>query len=49
MVLVQDKGTCFVILDNKDYKQEIQTQINRSSFNQLEEDLSKKFDIQINN
>ena len=48
-VLVQDKGSRFVILDNNDYEQQIQAQINTSSFNQLEEDPSKNFDIQINN
>ena len=46
---VQEKGSRFVILHNNDYEQKIQTQINRSLFNQLEEDSSKKFDIQINN
>ena len=47
-VRVQDKGSRFVILDNNDYEQKIQTQIDRSSFNQSEEYPSKKFDIQIN-
>ena len=46
---VQDKGSHFVILDNNDYDYYIHTQINRSSFKQLGEDPSKKFDIQINN
>ena len=45
---VCNKGSRFVILDNNDYEQKIQTQIDRSSFNQLEEDPSKKFDIEIN-
>ena len=31
------------------YEQKIQTQIKKSSFNQLEEGSSKKFEIQINN
>ena len=48
-VRVQDKGSRFVILGNNDYEQKIQTQIDRSSFNRLEEDPSKKFGIQINN
>ena len=47
-VHVQDKGSRFVILENNDYEQKMQTQIDRSSFNQLEEDPSKKFDMQIN-
>ena len=34
---------------NNDYEQTIQTQINRSSFNQSQEDQSKKFNFQINN
>ena len=48
-VRVQDKGSRFVILDNNDYEAKIQSQINRSSFKQLGEDPSKKFDIQIDN
>ena len=48
-VRVQDKDSYFVILDNNDYEQKIQTQIDRSSFNQLEEDTSNKSDIEINN
>ena len=48
-VRAQDKGSHFVILDNNDYEQKTQTQIDRSSFNRLEEDPIKKFDIEINN
>ena len=48
-VRVQDKGSRFVSLDNNDYKQKILTEIDRSLFNQLEEDPNKKFDIKINN
>ena len=44
IVRVQDKGSHFVILDNNYYEQKIQIQIDRSSFNRLEEDPSKKFD-----
>ena len=32
-VRVQDKGSCFAILDKNDYEQKLQTQIDRSSFN----------------
>ena len=32
-VRVQDKGSPFAILDNNDYEQKLQTQIDRSSFN----------------
>ena len=46
-VRVQDNGTSFVIFDKKDYQQKVQTQINKSLFNQLEEVPSKTFDIQI--
>ena len=42
------KGSRFVILDNNDYEQKIHSQINASSFNRLEEDRSKKRDIQFN-
>ena len=48
-VRVQDNGSRFAIFDNKDYEQKIQTQINKSSFNQWKKDQSKIFDIQINN
>ena len=48
-VRVQDKGSRFAILGNNGYEQKRQTEINRSSFKQLGEDPSKKFDIQINN
>ena len=48
-VRVQDNDSRFVILDNNDYEQKIQTQTDRSSFNQLEVDPSNKFDIEINN
>ena len=47
-VHVAGKGSRFVILDNNDYKQKIHTQINTSSFNRLEDDRSKKTDIQFN-
>ena len=48
-VRVRDKGSRFAILENNDYEQKIQTRIDRSSFNRLEKDPSKKFDIEINN
>ena len=48
-VRIPDKSYCFFILDNDDYKLKIQAQINGSSFNRMEEDPSKKSDIQINN
>ena len=48
-VRVRYKGSRFVILENNDYEQKVQTRIDRSSFNRLEKDPSKKFDIEINN
>ena len=47
-VRVQGKVSRFAILDNNNYEQKVQNQINRSSFNQLEEDPSQKFVIHIN-
>ena len=44
-VQVQDKGSHFVILDNNDYKQKIQTQIDRSSFNRLSPFNQKKIQV----
>ena len=48
IVRVQGKVSRFTILDNNNYEQKVQNQINRSSFNQLEEDPSQKFVIHIN-
>ena len=36
VVRVQDKGSRFVVLDNEDYIKKVESQINRSSFQQLE-------------
>ena len=40
---IQDKGSRFVILDNDDYINKIDYQLGRSSFEQLERDLSNTF------
>ena len=47
-VRVQGKVSRFAILDNNNYEQKVQNQINRSSFNQLGADPSQKFVIHIN-
>ena len=47
-VRVQGKVSRFTILDNNNYEQKVQNQINRSSFNQLGADPSQKFVIHIN-
>ena len=44
-VQVQDKGSRFVILDNNDYEQKIQTQIDRSSFSQFSPFNQKKIQV----
>ena len=44
-VQVQDKGSRFVILDNNDYEQKIQTQIDRSSFSQFSQFNQKKIQV----
>ena len=44
-VRVQDKGSRFVILDNNDYEQKIQTQIDRSSFSQFSQFNQKKIQV----
>ena len=36
-IRIQDKGSRFVILDNSDYEEKVQHQINRSSFEKLSE------------
>ena len=40
---IQDKGSHFVILDNDDYINKIDYQLGKSSFEQLERDLSNTF------
>ena len=44
-VQVQDKGSRFAILDNNDYKQKIQTQTDRSSFNRFSPFNKKKIQV----
>ena len=38
---IQDKGSKFVILDNSDYQEKVQPQINRTSFQKLSQNSNK--------
>ena len=44
-MIVQDKGSRFVILDNEDYVKKVEHQI---SFQRLEYDPTKSFDVKVN-
>ena len=48
-IRIQDEGSRFVILENRDYEQKIKYQIERSSFKQLPQDPSKEFEMKVNN
>ena len=48
VVRVQDKGSRFVVLDNDDYIKKVEHQINRSSFQRLEYDPTKSFEVKVN-
>ena len=48
-VRVQDKGSTFAILENEQYEEEIQQQIDRNSFKELKDNTSKLFQQKINN
>ena len=48
-IRIQDKGSRFVILENRDYEKKIKYQIGRSSFEQLHQDPSKQFRMKANN
>ena len=48
VVRVQDKGSRFVVLDNEDYIKKVEHQINRSSFQRLEYDPTKSFEVKVN-
>ena len=45
VVIVQDKGSRFVVLDNEDYVKKVEHQI---SFQRLEYDPAKCFDVKVN-
>ena len=44
-MIVQDKGSRFVVLDNEDYVKKVEHQI---SFQRLEYDPTKSFDVKVN-
>ena len=48
MIIIQDKGPTFVILDNSDYEEKVKHQINRSSFEKLSENLNKIYEKRVN-
>ena len=45
---MQDKGSRFLALDYEDYVKKIEHQINRSSFQRLEYDHTKSFEVKVN-
>ena len=45
---VQDKGSRFAVLDDEDYIKKVEHQINRSSFQRLEYDPTKSFEVKVN-
>ena len=47
VVRVQCKGSRFVVLDNEDYVKKVEHQINRSSFQRLEYDPTKSFEVKV--
>ena len=44
---IQDKGSRFVILDNLDYEEKVQHQINRSSFQKISENPNKIYEKEL--
>ena len=46
-VRVQDKGSQFVVLNKNDYIHKVEDQINRSSFIQLDYNLTQEFDFKV--
>ena len=49
VVREQDKGSTFAILENEQYEEKIQQQIDRNSFKELKDNTSKLFQQKINN
>ena len=47
-IRIQDKGSRFVILDNVDYEEKVQHQINRSSFEKIAENPNKTYEKRVN-
>ena len=48
-IRTKDKGSRFVILENRDHEKKTNYQIERSSFKQLPQDPSKQFEMKVNN
>ena len=48
VIQVQDKGSCFVVLNTCDYIEKVEHQVNRSSFSRLDEDPSPEFKENVN-
>ena len=46
-IRIQDKGSRFVILDNLDYEEKVQHQINRSSFQKISENPNKIYEKEL--
>ena len=46
-IRIQDKGSRFVILDNSDYEEKLQHQINRSSFEKIPENPNKTYEKEL--
>ena len=47
-IRIQDKGSRFVILDNSDYEEKVQHQINRSSFEKTSKNSNKNYERRVN-
>ena len=45
---IQDKWSRIVILDNSDYEEKVQNQINRSSFEKFSENPNKRYEKRVN-
>ena len=48
VVRVRGKGSRFVVLDNEDYIKKVEHQIKRSSFERIEYDPNKSFEVKVN-
>ena len=47
-IRIQDKESIFVILDNSDYEEKLQHQINRGSFAKIPENPNKTYEKRVN-
>ena len=48
IIRIQDKRSRFVILDNSDYEEKVQHQINRSSFEKISENPNEIYEKRVN-